>query len=140
MIVNLKTTALSDKQLYAIDLLVGRTPSGASMTKQEIADEVEVSRQTIYDWMKKPEFRKELVSQAKTITDSGMAKGVTWMETALDDPSVKAAVKVQIVKLFMQSHGMLKDVQERTVEEKPKMDLDGIMKHYGIQQNRIKTE
>mgnify|MGYP003362429756 CR=1 FL=1 len=135
-LVNIKESALSEKQLLAVDLLVGRTPTGSSMSKGEIADEVGVSRQTIYDWLKKPEFRKELVAQAKTVTDSGMAKGVTWMEQAMDDPSVKPAVKVQIVKLFMQSHGMLKDVQEQTVTESP-VNIDKLMEAYGIKK---KTE
>lgn len=132
MLVNLVESALTDKMKYAIDLLVGRTPSGQTMSKQAIADEVGVSRQTIYDWLKKPEFRRELVAQAKTVTDSGMAKGVTWMEAALDDPTVKPAVKVQIVKLFMQSQGMLKEVQEQTVTNNSGQDIDALMLSYGI--------
>lgn len=133
VLVNLSESELTDQQKYAIDLLVGRTPTGNTMTKTAIAAEVGVSRQALYDWMKKPEFRRELVAQAKTVTDSGMAKGVTWMDTALEDPNVKDVVKVQIVKLFMQSKGMLKDVQETTVVEKPKVAIDDLMKHYGIE-------
>lgn len=137
MIVNMKTSELTDKQKYAIDLLVGRTPTGASMTKQAIADEVGVSRQSIYDWMKKPEFRRELVAQAKTVTDSGMAKSLTWMEQALDDPAVKPAVKVQVAKLFLQTQGMLKDVQEQTVTDNTAANIDDLMESYGIKK---KTE
>lgn len=137
MLINIQESKLTDKQLEAIDLLVGRTPDGASMSKTAIADEVGVSRQTIYDWLKKPEFRRELVAQAKTVTDTGMAKGVTWMDQALDDPSVKPAVKVQIVKLFMQSQGMLKDVQEQTITDNSAVDIDKLMESYGIKK---KTE
>lgn len=136
MLVNIHQSKLTEQQEYAIDLLVGRTPTGESMSKQAIADEVGVSRQTIYDWLKKDKFRQALVAQAKTVTDSGMAKGVTWMETALDDPSVKPAVKVQIVKLFMQSHGMLKDVQEKTVTDNTSANLDELMASYGIKKNK----
>lgn len=135
-LVNIKESSLSEKQLLAVDLLVGRTPTGSSMSKGEIADEVGVSRQTIYDWLKKPEFRKELVAQAKTVTDSGMAKSLTWMEQAMDDPSVKPAVKVQVAKLFLQTHGLLKDVQEQTVTDTT-VDIDALMVSYGIKK---KTE
>jgi len=131
-LVNLVESELTDQQQYAIDLLVGRTEQEGNLTKQQVADLVGVTRVTIYNWLKKPAFRKELVEQAKTVTDSGMAKSVTWMERALDDPDVKPAVKVQIAKLFMQSHGMLKDVQEQSVEVAPKVDVDALLKHYNI--------
>ncbi|MGX7197645.1 phBC6A51 family helix-turn-helix protein [Enterococcus olivae] len=71
MLVNIHQSKLTEQQEYAIDLLVGRTPTGESMSKQAIADEVGVSRQTIYDWLKKDKFRQALVAQAKTVTDSG---------------------------------------------------------------------
>lgn len=134
-LVNLRESELTDQQKYAIDLLVGRHESEGELTKQQIADLVGVTRQTVYNWIKKPEFRRELVSQAKTVTDSGMAKSVTWMERALDDPNVKPAVKVQIAKLFMQSHGMLKDVQEQSVEVAPKVDVDALLRQYNITDN-----
>ena len=132
MLVNMQKSKLTDQQKYAIDLLVGRTPTGESMSKTAIAEEVGVSRQALYDWLKKPEFRSELVSQAKTVTDSGMAKSLTWMEQAMDDPSVKPAVKVQVAKLFLQTHGLLKDVQQQTVTDNTADNLDSLMESYGI--------
>lgn len=85
-LVNLKQSSLTEQQKEAIDLLVGKE---GDLTQQEIADRVGVSRQSLFNWRKKPEFRQALVEQAKTITDTGLAYSLTWMEQAMKDPLVK---------------------------------------------------
>lgn len=137
MLVNIKKTELTEAQLKAIDLLVGRTESGKQMNKSEIAEACGVSRQSLYNWLKKQEFREELVKQAKTVTDSGLAASLTWMEQAMSDPTVKDSVKVKISELFMKNHGMLKEVQESTVKTDSNTDIDALMAAYGIKK---KTE
>ena len=128
-LVNLKQSGLTDQQKDAIDLLVGKD---GDLTQQEIADKVGVSRQTLFNWRKKAEFRQALVEQAKTISDTGLAYSLTWMEQALQDPSVKDSVKVQIAGMFLKGHGMLKDVQETTVKTGTSLSFDEIMDKYGV--------
>lgn len=128
-LVNLKKSKLTDQQKDAIDLLVGKE---GDLTQQEIADKVGVSRQSLFNWRKKPEFRQALVEQAKTITDTGLAHSLKWMEQALQDPSVKPSVKVQIAGMFLKNHGMLKDVQETTVKSEPAMTVEEALKKYNI--------
>lgn len=126
---NFVESALTEQQLRAIDLLVGKE---GNLTQQEIADEIGVSRQTLFNWRKKPEFRKALVEQAKTITDTGLAHSLTWMEQAMKDPKVKDSVKVQIAGMFMKNHGMLKDMQETTVKSESTISVDEALRKYNI--------
>lgn len=128
-LVNIKKSKLTDQQKEAIDLLVGKD---GDLTQQEIADRVGVSRQSLFNWRKKPEFRQALVEQAKTISDTGLAYSLTWMEQALQDPSVKDSVKVQIAGMFLKGHGMLKDVQETTVKAESSMSVEEALKKYDI--------
>lgn len=129
MAVSLTGTGLTEKQKQAIDLLVG---ADGDHTQQEIADMVGISRMQLYNWRKDKTFRSELVKQAKSVADSGLAKGMRWMEEAMDDPAVKPAVKVQILKLLMQSQGMLKDVQETSVKADVQTNMAAIYEQYGI--------
>ena len=50
-LVNLKQSSLTEQQKEAIDLLVGKE---GDLTQQEIADRVCVSRQSLFNWRKKP--------------------------------------------------------------------------------------
>lgn len=126
----LKNTDLSEEQLTAIDLMLGK--AGGQLTQQEIADEVGVSRQTLYNWRKDPVFREELVKQAKTITDTGLAYSLTWMEQAMMDPKVKDSIKIQIARSFMQNKGMLKEIQESTVKNETTLDIEKMMKQFNV--------
>ncbi|OQO86524.1 hypothetical protein BH739_09040 [Enterococcus casseliflavus] len=128
-LVNLKQSSLTEQQKEAIDLLVGKE---GDLTQQEIADRVGVSRQSLFNWRKKPEFRQALVEQAKTITDTGLAYSLTWMEQAMKDPLVKDSVKVQIAGMFMKNHGMLKDMQETTVKSESTISVEDALRKYNI--------
>lgn len=130
MLVNKKEAVLTEKQLQAIDLLVGRTDQ--PMTKKQIAEEVGVSSVTLYAWLKKPEFNAELVKQAKTVTDYGLATAMSWATQAIENPKEKSSTKVKILELLMKNHSMLKDVQEATVTVDQSDTVKELMHSYGI--------
>lgn len=129
VLVNIRQDALTEQQKEAIDLLLGKE---GDLSQAEIAERVGVSRQSLFNWRKKPAFRRALVEQAKTVTDSGLASGLTWAEQAIADPTVKDSVKVQIVKLFMQSQGMLKDVHETTVKQETFTSVDEALRRFNL--------
>lgn len=130
MLVNMKKTELSEQQLNAIDLLVGRAEK--QMTKKQIAAEVGVSTVTLYAWMKKPEFNEELVKQAKVVTDTTLSSAMSWAQKAIENPAEKSSTKVKILELMMKNHSMLKDVQEQTVTVDQSDTVKELMKSYGI--------
>ena len=64
---------LNDKQLECIELLMD------GVNKTAIADKIKVNRKTIYDWLEKEEFKRELDRRKQLICNSAISdlKGST---------------------------------------------------------------
>lgn len=75
---------LTDQQVECIELL-----AQGELTKDEIATRIKVTRRTIYNWMDKDEFKKELHNRTRIfqnlMQEEGHAKLVAKGQIALDN-------------------------------------------------------
>lgn len=109
--------ALKPDQLLAIEYL--SQPGNAGHTVEEVAKECGVSRKTIYEWKKKPEFDSELKRQIKR----NLLNRVPDVMEAMIQASIKegnaAAAKLVVQaaemltdNIVMETKGDTKDVEE----------------------------
>lgn len=115
---------LTQQQLEAIDLLVTKNYD-ARMTMQKIAEKVGVSRKTLFNWRKIPEFNDEYLKVAMEVNRSSMPIALAWMSRTIESPKAKDSTKLKIAELLMKQQGELKDVQESTVSVDA--DIDSII-------------
>lgn len=109
---------LTPEQKVAIGYL--SQPKRGGKTMDEIAKECKVSRQTLYDWMRQPDFDAELRRQTARNVSKLVPDVLDAMyETSLVDKNAAAA------KLILQVAGMLTDkleVETKNTTEVPDLE------------------
>ncbi|WP_338461576.1 phBC6A51 family helix-turn-helix protein [Brevibacillus borstelensis] len=109
---------LTPEQKVAIGYL--SQPKRGGKTMDEIAKECKVSRQTLYDWMRQPDFDAELRRQTARNVSKLVPDVLDAMyETSLVDKNAAAA------KLILQVAGMLTDkleVETKKTTEVPDLE------------------
>jgi transcriptional regulator with XRE-family HTH domain len=113
--------ALKPEQLLCIEYLA--QPKQAGYTMQEIADQCGVSRKTLYEWKKKPEFEAELRRQIKTQVLGKVPDVFDHMYKASQSEGNAAAAK-----LILQAAEMLTDKLEVKSTGDDKYDIDAMRK------------
>jgi L-serine deaminase len=109
--------ALKPDQLLAIEYL--SQPGNAGHTVEEVAKECGVSRKTIYEWKKKPEFEAELKRQIKRnllnrvpdVMEAMIQASITEGNAAAAKLVVQAA-EMLTDNIVMETKGDTKDVEE----------------------------
>jgi phage terminase small subunit len=108
-------TELTERQLKAIPHLV------AAPTYTEGAEKAQISRKTLYEWLKNPEFREELDYQRDEVTrqtldelEQGMTKAVNTLVGLLDteDQRLKRLVCNDIIEHVLK-HRVILDFEQR---------------------------
>lgn len=117
---------LTPKELEAIDLMTQKFYD-ARLSDQKIAEKLGISRQTLHNWKKKPEFNEELIKQSKEISRATLPTGLAYINRTLNNPRVKDSTKVKLVELILKQNAMLKDVQETEVVLKQSEEIDKII-------------
>ena len=81
-----KDNALTVKQMKAITLLLTRS------TREEVIKEVKISSETLYRWMRDPDFREELarqqnevINEAISLLKANMTKAANTLVSLLDE-------------------------------------------------------
>jgi L-serine deaminase len=109
--------ALKPDQLLAIEFLA--QPGNAGHTVEQVAKECGVSRKTIYEWKKKPEFEAELKRQIKRnllnrvpdVMEAMIQASITEGNAAAAKLVVQAA-EMLTDNLVVETKGDTKDVEE----------------------------
>lgn len=117
---------LTHEQLEAIDMLTRRFYD-ARMTDQAIADKLGISRTTLHNWKKIPEFNEEFIKQSREINRSTLPVAMAYISRTLNNPRVKDSSKIKLVELILKANGELKDVQESEITVKQAEDIDNIL-------------
>lgn len=79
--------ALTNKQLKAVEMLVYTT-----MQKQEIAEELKVSRATVSQWVKKEEFQQAITDEMKRGFVDIAYKARRRLSELVDSPNEQVAL------------------------------------------------
>lgn len=109
------------------------------MTQQEIANELGVSRKTVYRWKNDPgPVQREISKREKLRALALLPKANKAAEDILESGSDTA--KAKIIGLVYQTNGLLlKDAVETvTKEEKPTMTVEEALQKYGMGGSTIK--
>lgn len=117
---------LTPKELEAIDLMTQKFYD-ARLSDQKIAEKLGISRQTLHNWKKKPEFNEEFIKQSREINRSTLPVAMAYISRTLNNPRVKDSSKIKLVELILKANGELKDVQESEITVKQAEDIDNIL-------------
>ncbi len=91
---------LTPKELEAIDLMTQKFYD-ARLSDQKISEKLGISRQTLHNWKKNPEFNEELIKQSKEISRATLPTGLAYINRTLNNPRVKDSTKVKLVELIL---------------------------------------
>lgn len=106
---------LTARQLKAIPLIL------ASATYTEGMEKAKISRKTLYEWLKQPEFKEELERQrdeiaaaAFRVLENGLSKAITALIGLLDiqDSRLKRLVCNDIIEHFLRRKE-IEDLEKR---------------------------
>ena len=111
-------------KLKAIELLATKGTEG-NMTIQEIADEVGVTRKTLWAWRSDAEFNDAVYAISKEINRSIIPNILSRLAKDVDTASSRDVVN--IARLLLQFHGELTEKSEVTVKDES-LDIDNILK------------
>lgn len=113
-----KRKFLTDAQQKSIALIVTKDFNGMSIS--DIAEEVGVSRKTLYEWRKNQLYSDELLKQAEQMQRTFLADAYSQLRSLISNTSVADNNKLKAIEILLKNQGRLKDVQEQTVtvEEK----------------------
>lgn len=111
-------------KIKAIELLATKGPDG-NMTIQEIADEVGVTRKTLWAWRSDAEFNDAVYAISKEMNRSIIPNILSRLAKDVDTASSRDVVN--IARLLLQFHGELTEKSEVTVKDES-LDIDNILK------------
>jgi DNA-binding XRE family transcriptional regulator len=106
---------LNTEHLIAIKYMA--MPKRGGLTYAQIADECDVSEQTIYNWRKDPLFDRELKAEMMRVTTDKLPDILDSIPGTIINEGNAA-----MFKTLLQAHGMLKDRVE--VEQKTDAGVD----------------
>lgn len=108
---------LSIIQQKAIALIVTKDING--MTIDDIANELGISRQTIYKWQREDEkFRRELNSQAEITMDIFLVECYEVLQKIVRDDKEPTKNKLAAIDKVLKIKGKYVDKQELSIEQK----------------------
>lgn len=100
-----------------------------------IAEELGISRMTLYNWTKKPEWQEEFRNMLRTHSASGLRKVIDSMESAaIEDRNAAAA------KLLLQMNQLLEKENTAKNEVKVEINLDKIREAVAAELNGVEID
>lgn len=100
-------------------------------TEQQIAEENNINRVTIYRWKMKAEFNDYLQSVADEFQRATLNDAYTVLQRLLYSSNEKTSIKA--VELVLKNQGRLKDVQDANINIKDEtVDIDAILREFNV--------
>lgn len=129
---------LDNRQLKAIELLA------SGETIRVVADSVGVNRKTIYDWLKKENFKAELDRQVKELKSNIEKKLLSNVNPFLDELTKIAlysdsdktrldAITYCINRLVGTPTKVQQDITEEETKENNKIDIDSVLEEIELE-------
>lgn len=119
-----KYSHLPHNKLKAIELLATKGLEH-TLSLEEIADECNVTRKTLWAWRSEKEFNDALMEISKEISRSVLPKVLSRLARDVDSASTRDITN--IARLLFQFHGELTEKSEVTVKENGG-DIDSILR------------
>lgn len=118
-----KYSHLPVSKLKAIELLATKGLEH-NMSLEEIAEECNITRKTLWAWRSEKEFNDALMAISKEINRSVLPKVLSRLAKEVDTASARDITN--IARLLFQFHGELTEKTEVTMKEQP-LDIESIL-------------
>lgn len=95
-------------------------------TIEDIANDNNITRTTIWRWKSLPEFNNRVLEIAKEIQRSHLPDFNTALLKCLGSKNEKTILKA--IELYYKNQGLLKEVQDVTIKEENEITIDDLLK------------
>jgi len=132
-----KRQGFTETESKLVDLLLEKEISGK--TDKQIWEELGISQATFYRYKRLPHVANELMDFHKQSAKMLLPLAVEQSRKLLEDPTVNATAKSQIIKTVFQLNGLTKEERDTTAvsDKQSKIDIDDLMVQYGIKKAEV---